>query len=194
MENTAPAQAEQAPPDRPYRSLLERLKLLGDELPVSHLLDITASGRLLSALVHWAEFGSELLDAADDSAAATEDMLKGDPSQRHVPLHVATVLMAPFPDLDLAAAQAAQANEDRVAHLENLVTQLMAGRESLPTKTANGGEIPVTTVSTDEPADASVPLTEPEPVAHEEPPPTPAPFGEPPPPDPDPNPFPTPGQ
>lgn len=177
MSSTAPENGEAPAPDEPYRSLLERLTVLGAELPVSHLVGTTPSDRLLSALVHWAEFGPKLLDAADDGLAASEAMLTGDPSMRAVPLDVAKVLMAPFPDVDLVAAEAAQAQTDRLAQLEDLVAELLAERRNLPSTTAAGVPIPETTVTTDDPPDATRPTEPPAPIDHPDPPAPVAPLG-----------------
>lgn len=138
------------PASEDYRPLLERLETLAFHLPISHTIGHLHAGKLLAALVHYVEFGPELLDAADADAAHTEAMVSKEIGQRTVPLSVPNVLMGPYPDLEANAQQAAADQSARLAELENLVAQLQEQR--LPTTTAAGTEMPRTTVTT-EPVD-----------------------------------------
>lgn len=81
-----------------YRPLRERLALLAEHLPVSHVPADTPFGRLVGALVEFVEHGPDLLDAADDDAEHVERQLRAEPGQRSVPTGVAEILVSGYPD------------------------------------------------------------------------------------------------
>ena len=59
-----------------YQSLLDKLLIASEHVPASHLVDNTRTGKVLSALALYSEFGDEFLDAAleaEDTRRAQEN-------------------------------------------------------------------------------------------------------------------------
>lgn len=106
-ETTAPVGVPET-----YVSLFDKLKVLAEHLPISHVINESPVGRFVAALAHYAEFGDEILNAALKAAADVEHQLTLPMHERGPDLHIPKVLTAPEPasvatteDQGLAIAQ-----------------------------------------------------------------------------------------
>lgn len=128
-------------PNQPYRSLFERLKVVGDELPVSHLVDHTPVGRVLSALIHYAEHGEDLLDAADQAVEHFTAGLRKAVDARTIHTGVPEILNAPYPQpVDAAADSAEMAGQ--IAALQQQIAALQGAQHAGPGTTVDVQPVP----------------------------------------------------